>query len=64
MISIRWSKKKHKTIEKVEMLKILTVNPLFIHTKFVTKKWVNRRHFFIDEKNLQICGLTAQVLSV
>ena len=27
-ISIRWSEKKHKTIEKVEMLKISTVNPL------------------------------------
>ena len=28
-ISIRWSEKKHKTIEKFEMSKVSTVNPLF-----------------------------------
>ena len=28
-ISIRWSKKRHQIIEKVEMPKIPTVNPLF-----------------------------------
>ena len=53
----------------MELLKMSTVNSLFkqvlyIHNKFVTKKWVNRRHFFIDEKNLQKFGMTAQVSSV
>ena len=24
-----------------------------MHNKFVIEKWVNRRHFFIDVKNLQ-----------
>ena len=28
------------------------------------EKWVNRRHFFIDEKNLQKFGLTGEVISV
>ena len=29
------------------------VDPLlYIHNKFVIEKWVNCRHFFIDEKNL------------
>ena len=36
---------------------------LYIHNKFVTKNRVNRRHFFIDEKNLQKFGLTAMVSS-
>ena len=51
------AKKKYKTNEKVEMSKMPTV-------KFVTKKWVNRRHFFIDEKNLQLFGLATEVISV
>ena len=25
----------------------------YIYSKFVIEKWVNCRHFFIDEKNLQ-----------
>ena len=50
-------KKKYKTNEKVEMSKMPTV-------KFVIKKWVNRRHFFIDEKNLQFFGLATEVISV
>ena len=37
---------------------------LYIHNKFIIKKWVNRRYFFIDEKNLQNFGLTAEVISV
>ena len=26
-----------------------------MHNKFAIKKWVNRLHFFIDEKNLELC---------
>ena len=51
------AKKKYKTNENVEMSKMPTV-------KFVIKKWVNRRHFFIDEKNLQLFGLATEVISV
>ena len=35
-----------------------------MHNKFVIEKWVNRRHFFIDEKNLQKLGLTEEPISV
>ena len=35
---------------------------LYIHNIFVTINWVNRHHFFNDEKNLQKCGLTTGVL--
>ena len=68
-ISIRWSEKRHQTNEKVEIWKKPTVNPLFnkylfIHNKFLNEKWVNRRHFFIDEKNLQKLGVTGELLSV
>ena len=34
-ISIRWSEKKHKPIEKVEMSKIPTVNPRFLTNNFI-----------------------------
>ena len=37
---------------------------LYIHNKFVIKKWLNRRCFFVNEKNLQNFGLTAEVISV
>ena len=37
---------------------------LYIHHKFFIEKWVNRRHFFIDEKNLQKLRLTAELISV
>ena len=52
------AKKKHQTIEKVEMSKMPTVNALFltnnyIHNKFVIKKGFNHHHFFIDEKNFK-----------
>ena len=35
-----------------------------MHNIFIIKKWVNRRHFFINEKNLQKFNLTAEVISV
>ena len=35
-----------------------------MHNKFVIEKWVNLRYFFIDEKNLQIFGLTVEPISV
>ena len=31
---------------------------------FFIKKWFKRRHFFIDEKNLQKLGLTGELISV
>ena len=34
-ISIRWSEKKHKTIEKVEMWKLSTVNRLFLTNNYI-----------------------------
>ena len=34
-----------------------------MHNKFIIEKWVNRRHFFIDEKNLQKLGLTEELIS-
>ena len=37
---------------------------LYIHTKFLIEKWVNRHHFLIDEKNLQKFGLREGFLSV
>ena len=37
---------------------------LYIHKKFVIKNWLNHHVFFIGEKNLQKCGLTAEVISV
>ena len=37
---------------------------LYIHNKFPVEKRVNRRHFYIDEKNLQKFGLTGELLSV
>ena len=51
-------KKITKPLKKVENTKIPTVNSLFnkqlyIHNKFVIKKWVNSCHFFIDKKTLQ-----------
>ena len=51
------------------MSKIPLVNPIFqqinpyIYTKFISEKWVNRRHFFIDEKNLQKLGLAGELIS-
>ena len=36
---------------------------LYIHNFFV-EKWVNRCHFFIDDKNLQKLDLTLELLSV
>ena len=35
-----------------------------MHNKFVIEKWVNRRHFYIDEKNQQKSGLTGELISV
>ena len=35
----------------------------YIHNKFIIEKWVNRRHFFIDEKNLQKLVLTGELIS-
>ena len=35
-----------------------------MQNKFVIEKWVNRRHFFIDEKNLQKFGLIGEVIFV
>ena len=36
---------------------------LYIHNKFFIEKWVNRHHFFIDEKNLRKSGLRGGFLS-
>ena len=37
---------------------------ILIHNKFVIEKWVNRCHFFVDQKNLQKFGLAAELVSV
>ena len=34
-----------------------------MHYKFLNKNWVNRRHFFIDEKNLEKLAMTGELLS-
>ena len=47
-----------------QVTQIYIIYILYIHDKFVIKKWVNRRHFFIDEKNLQKFHLTAELKSV
>ena len=36
---------------------------LYLHNKFVIEKWVNRHHFFTDEKNLQKFGLARGFIS-
>ena len=36
---------------------------LYIHNKFVTEKWVNRCHFFLDEKNVQKISPAGEVSS-
>ena len=35
-----------------------------MRNKFFIEIWVNRRYFFIDEKNLQKLGLTGELISV
>ena len=35
-----------------------------MHNELVIEKWVNRRHFFIDQKSLQKFGLTGEFSSV
>ena len=45
------------------MSKMPTVKPLFLHKKFFSEKWVNRCHFFINEKNLQKLSVTGELLS-
>ena len=35
-----------------------------MHNKFFIEKLVNRRNFFIDQKNLQKLGLTGELISV
>ena len=51
------------------MPKMPTVNPLFLTSnyicnKFFIKKWFNRVHFLIDEKNVQKLALTDEPISV
>ena len=51
------------------MSKMPLVNPIFqqinlhIYNKFISEKWVNLRHFFIDVKNLQKLGLAGELIS-
>ena len=35
-----------------------------MHNKIFIEKWVNRRHFFIDEKNLQKSDLMGEAISL
>ena len=37
---------------------------LYTHNKFFIEKCVNRRHFFIDEKNLKKFGQAEKLISV
>ena len=37
---------------------------MYVDNKSFIEKWVNHRHFFIDEKNLQKLGLTGELISV
>ena len=34
-----------------------------MNNKFIIEKWVNSRHFFIDEKHLQKLSLRGQIIS-
>ena len=34
-----------------------------MHNKFVIEKWINRRHFFIDEKKWKNFGLKGELIS-
>ena len=51
------------------MSKMPLVNPIFqqinlyIYNKFISEKWVNLRHFFIDVKNLPKLGLAGELIS-
>ena len=36
---------------------------MYTHNEFIIEKWVNRRHFFIDEKKLQKLGFSGQLIS-
>ena len=53
-------KKKHKTIEEVEMSKMPTIITMFL-AKFVDEKWVNRPHISVYEKILQNLGLKGNI---
>ena len=55
---------KKKKYQKSQQLTHFFNKYLFIHNKFLNEKWVNRRHFFIDEKNLEKLGVTGELLSV
>ena len=50
--------------QKCQRLTHLFNKYLYIHNKSFIEKWVNRHHFFIDEKNLQKFGLRGGFLSV
>ena len=54
---------KKKKYQKSQQLTHFFNKYLFIH-KSLNEKWVNRRHFFIDEKNLEKLGVTGERLSV
>ena len=36
---------------------------IYIYKEFVIEKWVNWRHFYIDEKNFQKFDLTGELIS-
>ena len=54
--------KKWKCQKCQRLTHFLTSNYIHLHNKFVIEKWVNRRHFFIDEKNLQKFSLTGEYI--
>ena len=54
---------KKKKYQKNEQLTHFFNKYLFIHDKFLNEKWVNRRHFFIDEKNLEKLVVAGELLS-
>ena len=36
---------------------------IYIYNQFFIEKWVNRRHFYIDEKKLKKFGMTEKLIS-
>ena len=59
---------KKTALKNVETTEISTLNPHFqqivnYKVQFLVQKWVKRRHFFIDQKNLQRIFLAEEVSS-
>ena len=54
---------RNRKCQKCQRLTHFFSKKLYMDNKFVIEKWVNRRHFFIDDKNLEKFGLTGEFIS-